>query len=437
MLRISLALGLTASAILLGTTGAYAQVEAQSFGSAVVGPPALGVSADGQAVLAWSGSVTTFASVRPAGGAFGPRQRLSTGGNASRVFALGVGRRGDAVVVWQRTDRGGSPTGPLYANVRGSRGAFSGTMRVPGSEGGRTPSTAVSPDGTIVVAWRRTAARGCGSIVVASVARPGHSFGTSHRVSGACPSAQEVRATMSADGTGAIVWRAGRARDAYVLEAAAVGHTQFGIVRRVSRTPVVGFGAEVAGADTGGLLVWRDRISGDPRGSAGRVLSARVAADGVGAIVPVSAGDGVVGVPRVTARPDGSALVVWEEGVINTHVFAASRSATATAFAQPTIVDRCGAVDASRTYASPALDARGSATTVFQSACMGRFGLGTDYGIALARRQPGADWQAPQALSHGTYSAGARVATADSGELVLAWAESGSAEGLRVAVMPG
>jgi hypothetical protein len=78
------------------------------------------VAADGQAVLAWSGSVTTFASVRPAGGAFGGRQRLSTDGNAARVFALGVGRRGDAVVVWQRTDSGGSAIG-------GRRGAASHT----------------------------------------------------------------------------------------------------------------------------------------------------------------------------------------------------------------------------------------------------------------------------------------------------------------------
>jgi hypothetical protein len=62
---------------------------------------------------------------------------------------------------------------------------------------------------------------------------------------------------------------------------------------------------------------------------------------------------------------------------------------------------------------------------------MGRFGLGTDYGIALARRPPSGTWQPASALSHGTCSVGSRVGAADDGELVTAWVETGAGGGLQ------
>lgn len=414
---------------------AAAQLPAQSLATAITGPPALGVAADGQAVLAWSDSTSIVTSVRPAGGTFGPGRRISTG-TASRVFALGVGRGGDAVVVWQRTGRTGAAVGSLLASVRRPRGSFSTAVAVPGSRDGRNPSAAVAPNGSIVVAWEAPGDRGCGPVVEASIARPGRVFSTARRVSGACPSAKEVRTAMSSDGTGVVVWRAGRALDAYRLEAAAVGHVRFGVVRRVSRTPVVGFGAEVGAVHSGGLVVWRDRASVTPAGTRGRVLAARVTAAGVGPLLRVSTGDRVAGVPRVAGRPNDSALVVWEEGGLSPAVLSAAQAAHAAGFGAPELVDQCGANDASRTYASPALDGVGGAAAVYQTGCMARFGLGTDYGIALARRLAADAWQAPQAVSNGRYGGGSQIGAADSGELVVAWVASGVGGGLHAAVVP-
>jgi hypothetical protein len=62
---------------------------------------------------------------------------------------------------------------------------------------------------------------------------------------------------------------------------------------------------------------------------------------------------------------------------------------------------------------------------------MGRFGLGTDYGVAFARRPPSGTWQPASALSHGTNSVGSRVGAADDGELVTAWVETGAGGGLQ------
>jgi hypothetical protein len=306
---------------------------------------------------------------------------------------------------------------------------------VPGSGRGRTPAAAVAPDGTLLVAWRRAAPRRCGAVVLAAVARPGRGFGVARRVSSRCPHAAAVRAAMAGDGTGAVVWRAGRARDRYSLRAAVLGRRGFGRGQRVSRRPVVGFGAELAGGATGALVVWRDRIAAGTEDVRGRVLAADVGSRGTGEIRRVSESDRVVGVPRVAARPDGSAVVAWEEVLTPPRVLVAARPGAAAPFGPPEVVDGCGAVDASRTYASPALDGRGSPAVIFQSACMERFGLGTDYGIVLSSRPPGDGWLAPSALTHGTYSVSGRLGAADDGQLAAAWVESGASGGLRATVL--
>jgi hypothetical protein len=305
-------------------------------------------------------------------------------------------------------------------------------VAVPGSDGAQNPAVAVDPRGSRLVAWRVSAGDGCGMLVMAALIRPGERP-VSHRVSGPCPHAAAVRAVLSADGTGAVVWRAG-AVTSPILQAAVAGRTRFGIVRTIGRGQVAGAGAEVAPGATGALLVWRDRAATVAGAVTGRVLAARVTAPGVGPILPVSTGDRVVGIPRVAGQADGSALVAWEEGVIGPRVLSATLPGGAGAFTAPSPVDACGAVDASRTYASPALGPDGTAAIAFQSGCMSRFGLGTDYGVVLARRV-GATWPL-QALSHGTYSLAARLGAATGGELVAAWVESGFTGGLRAAVLP-
>lgn len=422
------------AAVLAGPGPAGAQVAAQSFGGAIVGPPALGVADDGQAVLTWSGTTYIFTSVRPAGGRFGPARRLDSGTASPHDAALAVAAGGNALVAWhRRAVRSGRPAGPLLMSFLARTNRFAPARAVPGSDGAHDAAAALDPLGSRrLLAWRVSGGPGCGDVVVGALLRLDHRP-VVHRISGPCPHASAVRAVLSADGTGAVVWRAGRTRTTHVLQAVAVGEKSFGTVRRLGRGTIAGDGAEVAAGASGALVVWRDRLPSPGEAVTGRVTAARVTASRVTLLPPVSTGVQVVGIPRVAGQQDGSALVTWQEGTPAPRVLSAALPAGAAAFTAPALVDGCGAADASRTYASPALAPDGTAAIAFQSGCMDRFGLGPDYGIVLARRTA-TSWPL-QALSHGAGATGVRVGAANGGELVAAWVEAGSG-GLRAAVLP-
>lgn len=403
----------------------------QSFSGLVSGPPALGVAADGQAVAAWSTGSAVQAGIRPAGKSFGKAVRLSTGGPASRTFALGVGRGGAAVVVWQRVTSRGALTGSLQASIRRPGGTFRAPVTVPGSAGGRTPAAAVGPDGTLLVTWRTIGGRsGCGAFVEATTARPGGSFASARRISPSCANAREVRAALSADRTGGVVWQTGRAADKYGIAAAPLIGRSFGTHRALLAAPIVGVSAHVTGADSGVVVVWRQRATATRNGARGPVWLARLSRYGRWGVAGVSVSDRIVGVPRVAGRPDGSVLISWEQGGLRPEVTVAAQASSSARVTTPTVADACGATDASRVYPVPAVG-RDSGAVVFQSSCMNRFGLGTDYGIAAARQSGTAAWQPAFGVSRGGYVGGVDAGASDGGELIIAW----DGGGLRVAVI--
>ena len=130
--------------------------------------------------------------------------------------------------------------------------------------------------------------------------------------------------------------------------------------------------------------------------------------------------------------PSGAALAVWEEGASpSPAVVAARRAAGEARFGPPETVDPCGAIDASRTGAVPALSAGGPQAVAFQSACPQRLGLGTDFSVALVRSAgPGAPFGAPAALSDGTYARNVQLGLGDDGGGVAVWVQRA---GLQVA----
>ncbi len=392
----------------------------QSFTGPIIGAPALGVAADGQAVLAWSTGSAVQTSIRPTGGPFGSAVRISSGGPASRSFALAVGRGGTAVLVWQRVTSRGALTGPLLASVRRPGGMFRIPVALPGSVGGRTPVAVVGADGSLLVAWRTLGASGCGAFVEAATARPDAAFGSARRVSSSCANAREPRAALSADGTGAVVWQTGRSSSSYTLDSAPFAQRAFGAPRRLTAGPIVGASAAVAGIDQGIAVVWRARTSADGNGARGYVRLARITPPRVVSPARASISDRIVGVPRVAGRPDGSLLISWEQGGLRPVVVTAAGS-TAGTLSMPRTVDTCGATDASRVYPVPVVSAA-AAAVAFQSSCMNRFGLGTDYGIAAVRQTAGV-WQEPFGVSLGTYALGMTAGSSDAGELIIAWVE--------------
>jgi hypothetical protein len=240
---------------------------------------------------------------------------------------------------------------------------------------------------------------------------------------------------MSQDGTGGVVWRGGTTAADRRVQVVPVGRTRFG-ARRVLGTRPVGRDIAVSPARGGVLVLWRQTKDAATSPITTYLLAADVTTAGASRPDIFAPAGRIVGIPRVTARPDGSAIATWEERIPRPRVFVATRAAYPTiAFGPPQLVDPCGAIDASRTSSTPALSADGSAAVVFQSGCMGRFGLGTDYGIALVRRGVDGVWGPATGLSHGTYSTDATIGASDDGELVVAWLESGVDGGVRVTVV--
>jgi hypothetical protein len=145
------------------------------------------------------------------------------------------------------------------------------------------------------------------------------------------------------------------------------------------------------------------------------------------------------------ANARGDALLVFEQvpqdrPLHRPAVFASRRSTIGGSFGKPQLVADCGAADATKTFAYPALDASGVATVVFQTACGGLLGIGPNYGLAVSAASPDGAWSAPVPLSSGGYAVGVEVGMADAGASVAAWTERAfgapeAIEGLRVAIL--
>jgi hypothetical protein len=386
----------------------------------VVGTPQLGVAGSGESVVAWTGPSAVFASIRAPGGRFATGRQLDSRRGAGSP-ALAVNRAGDGAASWRRATRDGRPRGRLRVARRLAGRAFGPSVGVRGSARGFDPSIAMSDSRTAALAFLRTRSRRCGAAVFVSVARAGGRFLRPRRVSPVCARAADVQVTLWSGGDGLVVWRSGRALYGATLDDGR-------IARRLLLTsgPVATVGYGLAPGPAGALVAWR-------AGAEGPVVTADVGDAGVEDVRRVSDGGRIAGVPKVAIGRDGAATVTWQEGLTPPRVVVVERPAGAQAFGAPVVADPCGAVDASRTYATP-VRAGSRPSVVFQSACMNRFGLGTDYGIALTTRRDDGSWAA-QPLSRGTYSTDAAVGGSDAGEIVAAWEESGGPGGLRTAII--
>jgi len=443
-----------------GAGAARAQPASSTLDTNPISTPDLGVDAQGGAVVAWVGFAPTTGSsgettyvdavqvsVRPPGGAFSPPQPISDlRTDVTRDVALAVGRRGDAALVWRAVDEERTGT-PIVVSRRSAGGTFGHPVAVSGSRGGRDAAVAVGGDGSVLVTWiEGSGRRACGNVVWAARARPGGPFGDALRVSGACAGASAPRAALGPDGRGAVAWRARPSGGETELQAAAFRMGRFTRAREISRAPIDAVDFDIAGDRTGATVTWRDGGGNvSATGDAGRVLVARVA----GGLAPsprvVADGGRLAGPPRLVANAEGAALLTFEQAAANQPlhrpaVLASRRPSIGGAFGKPQVVAACGAADATKTFAFPALDAAGLATIVFQTACGALLGIGPNYGLAIASAGPGDAWSPAVPLSSGGYAVGVEVGMADGGAAVAAWTERAfgapeAIEGLRVAIL--
>ena len=442
-----------------GVAGAQ-QPPAATLDTNPISTPDLGVDAQGGAVVAWVGFAPTTGSsgettyvdavqvsVRPPGGAFSAPQPISDlSDDVTRDVALGVGRRGDAALIWRAVDENDKGT-PIVVSRRVAGGTFGRPAAISGSTGGRDAAVAVGGEGSVLVTWLVSShRRGCGNVVWAARAKARGAFATPARVSGQCANASAPRAALGPDGRGAVAWRARPNGGETELQAAALRMGAFARAREISRAPISAVGFDIAGDRTGATVAWRDgggNISAT--GDAGRVLVARVAAGLEPNPHVVADGGRLAGPPRLVANAQGAALLTFEQAPENQPlhrpaVLASRRPSIGGGFARPQVVATCGAADDAQTFAFPALDAVGLATIVFQTSCGGPLGIGPNPGLAIASAGPGDAWSAPAPLSSGGYAVGVEVGMADGGAAVAAWTERAfgapeAIEGLRVAIL--
>ena len=101
-----------------------------------------------------AGSSFVEAATRPAGGRFGPPERVATLRGTVYQFNLAVGPRGDAVVVWLRRDREIEFTPQVEAAVRPAGGEFGPVQHLGQTRRETQPAdAAVDAKGNAIVVW--------------------------------------------------------------------------------------------------------------------------------------------------------------------------------------------------------------------------------------------------------------------------------------------
>ncbi|MDX6719404.1 MAG: hypothetical protein QOJ63_1658 [Solirubrobacteraceae bacterium] len=401
--------------------------------------PQVGVDAAGGTAVAWGDSDRDatrgiFASVRAAAGRFQAPRRLSSA-YAVGSFAVAVGSGGEMAVAWRQfTVR--QQTAVLIARGRTDRG-FGAPSVLPPTPRGRIdsePAAAIDAHGRLLLAWLRSSGRkGCGRVVMASVASRAGRVGAARRVSGPCPNAGLLQVAFARNGLGAVAWQSVRRADPesprYTVQASVFARGRFGAPRSVSAGRVwYGQHALVAGGARA-LLVWRERVRRTRnRMVVGRVVAAAIDAHGIGRPFAVSRSDAIQGDVYAAMNATDAAIVSWMQRGPGGDAGgrAAVRSRGSAPFGAPQAISTCagltsqsgsgrGALD---TAPRVALDASGSALAIFVDSC------NPGPGVRAVRRTQAGTWLEPYALGTAGDRAEAQlvsVAASDAGEGVAAW----------------
>jgi hypothetical protein len=266
----------------------------------------LSVAVDGKggALAVWTQAYdghrfTIIACPRVPAGRFGARQAL---GRTNRFLGgspkLGMNARGDAVVMWARSDlvelaarRSGGHFGPPQD--------IAARRPVPGA-------VVVGADGAALATWT---ARGG---VYASQRAPGHRFGTPRLLNPGGPGAGGTTAAIGPDGTVAVAWLAGDSAFAAVGERGrAVGAAQ----RLASFYRFGGLGAPAAVVTRAGetLVAWPQGVR-NPAGDRTEVaLASRLPGGSFGVLRVLSAPGVSASAPALAAERSGEVTAAWSE----------------------------------------------------------------------------------------------------------------------------
>jgi hypothetical protein len=265
--------------------------------------PSVAVDGKGGAVAAWTQAYdghryTILASQRAPAGRFGARQAL---GRTDRFLGgapeVGMNARGDAVVLWARSD--GVDLAARRPGARfGSPQSFAARRPLPGA-------VVVGADGAALATWT---ARGG---VYASRRAPGHRFGKPRLLNPSGPGGGPATASIGADGTVVVAWLAADAAFAAVGEP---GGTIGAAQRLASFYPFAGPSAPAAVVTPAGeaLVAWPQGVR-DPAGNRSEVALASRPPRGSFGVPRVLSAAGVSASAPALATDRGGVVAAWSE----------------------------------------------------------------------------------------------------------------------------
>jgi len=212
---------------------------------------------------------------RGADGAWSAPRLVGTGPPRPGVqteIDLAVNRRGEAVIAWRRR----AADDRILLAIRSAAGTWSPLRTV--AQGNRLGPvrTAIGPDGTVVVAWSRTAGGRRATRVFARVRRPGAALGPREEAARTAPSSSPL------DALEAVALRGGRAvLGWYDLRGAAVARRGPGgawrLPPRLTAPPRRGAWSVVLTPSGAAMTAWFEPAAGGPKNAnaaRGRVLGA-------------------------------------------------------------------------------------------------------------------------------------------------------------------
>jgi hypothetical protein len=322
----------------------------------------VGIGDKGEAVVLWThyystGGPVVEAASRPAAGAWSTPDALSPNNGFAMQSDVAVDDKGDAIAVWARY--GGSQA--VEAASRPAGGPWS-TPTVLSASGG-SPHVAVGDTGDAVAVWTRGTDSG---VVVEAASRP-------PRGSWSTPTALSARNTYS-------------------------------------------FNPQVALSDHGEAIAAWNRFSGGPPYDTGTVVETASRPAGGPWSPPATLGDTNGWSLQVTVDHKGEAIAVWTRytgstpDISGTLVEAASRPARGT-WSTPTLLSHTNGWSSSPNVA---VSDKGHAVVVWQRP------TGSGVVVEATSRLAGAAWSTPTTLTDAGFSP--KVAVGNKGKAVIVWA---------------
>lgn len=292
-----------------------------------LGSVAAGSDADGDVVAAWvrdTGSANVVeVATRPAGGTFSIEPLQSAVGNAGNV-GVAVNGNGDAIVAWRRTNA----INEIWASIRPAGGSFGPPQPiavVPGKNAVE-PSVAINDAGAMMVVWYLINSDTDGKQTVYGAFRPPGGGFTSAPISTTDVWNQSPRVVLDSTGKATVVWSYwdGSINIARVRIRSAAG--ALGTQRDLSPSAPTGFPMfATVGIDGAGnaLAVWShwNGAAYDVEGAS------RLAAADTWTNLPAfgqSASASFGTEPQVAVDPNGNGVAIWRAA--NNTIQAASRA---------------------------------------------------------------------------------------------------------------